>query len=149
MMSAYCMDIHVLVPREPAEFPITTALESLQVWHERLGHQDKRHVRKLLEGMEINMSMAETEISCDGCVLGRAFWKPFTPRSERPKFVGELINADDNGLMSVWSLQVAKYYVCFKDDCNKYGRVSSSSKKMNFPSVYFRSCIICRKLVTQ
>jgi hypothetical protein len=44
-------------------------------WHERLGHQEKRHVRKLKEGMEINMSMAETGDFFDGCVLGKAIWK--------------------------------------------------------------------------
>ena len=64
---AYALDMHVVVPREPAEVKIATASEALQLGHERLGHQDERHVRKVLERMEINMSMAETRGFCDGC----------------------------------------------------------------------------------
>ena len=44
MMDAYATDLWVVVPREPAEFNIATASETLQLWHERLGHQDKHHV---------------------------------------------------------------------------------------------------------
>jgi hypothetical protein len=35
------MDIRVLVPREPGEINITTAIGTLQFWHERLGQRDK------------------------------------------------------------------------------------------------------------
>lgn len=42
---AYYIDVHVVVTRVPAKFNITTASETLQVWHEPLGHQAKRHVR--------------------------------------------------------------------------------------------------------
>lgn len=47
MMDANAMDIRVVVPRKPAEFNIVTASETLRLWHERLGHQEKRHVRKV------------------------------------------------------------------------------------------------------
>jgi hypothetical protein len=58
MTDAYAMDLHVVL-REPAEVNIATASETLQLWHERLGHKDKRHVQKVLEWMEININMAE------------------------------------------------------------------------------------------
>jgi hypothetical protein len=67
MTDAYAMDMGVVVPTEPAEVKIATSSETLQPGHERLGHQDERHVRKVLERMEINMSMAETGGFCDGC----------------------------------------------------------------------------------
>jgi len=60
MTVAYAIDIRVVVPRELAKFNITRTLETLQVWHELLGHQDKCHVRKWLVNLGINMSMAET-----------------------------------------------------------------------------------------
>jgi hypothetical protein len=60
MTDSYAMDIRVIVPREPAKINIATASKSLQLWNERLIHQDKRHAQKVLERMEINMSMAET-----------------------------------------------------------------------------------------
>ena len=41
---AYAMDMHIVIPREPAEVNIALASETLQLWHERLGHQEKHHV---------------------------------------------------------------------------------------------------------
>ena len=67
MTDAHAMDVRVVVPREPAEVKITTTSETLQLGLERLGHQDKHHVRKVLDRMEINMSMAETGGFCNGC----------------------------------------------------------------------------------
>jgi hypothetical protein len=90
------------------------------------------------KGWIFNMSMAETEVFCDGCVLGKAFWKPFTQWPDPSQVVGQLIHADNSGTNSVNSVQVAKHYVCFKDDYSKYRTVCSSSKRMNFPSVYVR-----------
>jgi hypothetical protein len=40
MTDAHTVDIRVVVSREPAEFSIATATETLQLWHERLGCQD-------------------------------------------------------------------------------------------------------------
>jgi hypothetical protein len=48
---------------------------------------------------------------CEGCVLGKAYGKLFTPWSDRSKVVGELIHADVNGPLSVKSLRSAKYCV--------------------------------------
>ena len=120
---AYSMDMRVVVPREPAEVNITTASENLQVWHEHLGREDKRLVRKLLVSLEINMSMAETGGFCDGCVLGKAFWNLFTPRSVPSQLVDGLIHADVNGPKSGKLLESAKYCVCIKDGYSKYRRV--------------------------
>jgi hypothetical protein len=68
MADAYAMDMHAVIPRESAEVKIATASENLQHGHERLGHQEKCHVRKVLERMGINISMAETGRYCDGCL---------------------------------------------------------------------------------
>jgi hypothetical protein len=89
--------MRVVIPRFPAEINITTALGNRHVWHERLGHQGKRHVPKVKERMEINMSMAETGGFFDGCVLGKAIWNPFIPQPVRSQIVGQLIQSDVNG----------------------------------------------------
>jgi hypothetical protein len=65
------MDRHVVVPKEPVEVNTAMTSETLQNWHECLEYQDKRHVQKVLERMEINISMAETGGFSDGCVLGK------------------------------------------------------------------------------
>lgn len=67
MTHSYAMDMRVVVPREPAEVNIVTASETLKLGNERLGQQDKRHVRRVLEQMEIHMSIAETGGFFDGC----------------------------------------------------------------------------------
>ena len=66
------------------------------------------------------MSTAEMGRFSDGCVLGKAHRKPFTPWLDRSQAVGELIHADVNGPMSVKSLRIAKYYVCFKNDYRNF-----------------------------
>ena len=55
-----------------------------------------------------------TEGFCEGCVLGKAYGKLFTPRSDRSKVVGELIHADVNGPLPVKSLWSTKYYYVFQ-----------------------------------
>jgi hypothetical protein len=67
MIDTYAMDRHVVFPREPVEVNSATTSETLQLWHEHLGHQDKSNVRKVLEWME----MPEIGGFCDGCVLGK------------------------------------------------------------------------------
>jgi hypothetical protein len=73
--------------------------------------------------MEINVSMSETVGLCNGCVLGKALWKPSTPQSYLTHVGGGLIHASVNGPMAVKSLQGAKYCVCIKDGYSKYRRV--------------------------
>jgi hypothetical protein len=108
-------------PKRACEVKIATAAEILQLGHEHLGHQDKRHARKVLDWMEINMSMAETGGLCD--VLGKGYRKPFTPQSNQSHIIGEQIHANVKRPTSLKSLRGGKYYVCFKDDYIKYRRV--------------------------
>jgi len=93
----------------------------LQVWHERLGHQNKRHVMKVLKQHGINME-ANKEFS-DGCALGTARWQSFRTRKSRPSIVGKQINADVCGPMTERSVGGAHYYVCFEDDYSKFHHV--------------------------
>lgn len=45
------------------------ATESLQVWHERLGHQNKRHVEKFLR--ECGISVTRDDFFCTACIEGK------------------------------------------------------------------------------
>jgi hypothetical protein len=110
-------------PKRACEVKIATAAEILQLGHERFGH----HVRKVLERMEINMSMVETGGLCD--VLGKGHRKPFTTRSDRSHILSEQIHADVKRPMSLKSFRGAKYCVCFKGDYIKYRRVFFTKEK--------------------
>jgi hypothetical protein len=57
------------------------------------------------------MSISEMGGFCNGCVLGKAHRKPFTPRLDRAQVVSELISTDVNGPLSLESLLGSKYHV--------------------------------------
>jgi len=40
----------------------------LQLWHERLGHQNKRQIMKVLKQHDVNVEVNKE--FCDGCALG-------------------------------------------------------------------------------
>jgi len=56
-------------PKRASEVNIATASETLRLWQELLGHQEKRYVRNVQEGMEINKNTAERKAS-----VMDAFW---------------------------------------------------------------------------
>lgn len=123
------MNMRVLVPDFPVETNLASIEEVLQGWHERLGHQDKRHVRDILSRAGISIKCSDTASFCDGCVLGKSHRKPLHPRRDRPQSVGELINADVNSPMSIDSLHGFRYYVSFKDDFSRYVRIFFMKEK--------------------
>jgi len=45
----YVLAIRVCIPRHAAEVLLATQAETLQVWHEHLGHQNMRRVKKVLK----------------------------------------------------------------------------------------------------
>jgi len=49
----YVLAIRVCIPRHAAEVHLVTQTETLQVWHERLGHQNKR----CYESVQANLLM--------------------------------------------------------------------------------------------
>ena len=65
----YVLAIWVCIPRHAAEVRLATQAETLQEWHERFGHQNKRHVMKVLKQHGIDVE-ANKEF-CDGCALGK------------------------------------------------------------------------------
>jgi len=77
----YVLEIRVCIPRHAAEVHLATQVETLQVWHELLGYQNKRHVVKVLKQHGINVE-ANKEY-CDGCALGEANRQSFR-NSEKP-----------------------------------------------------------------
>ncbi|GFX52556.1 retrovirus-related Pol polyprotein from transposon TNT 1-94 [Trichonephila clavipes] len=118
----YALEMRVLHPKVSAEVFVTSADQSLQLWHERLCHQNKIHVRDLLSKYQIKSDVKDSKI-CDGCCYGKQCRRPFGTRKQRATTPGELINKDVCGPMQQQSLGGVKFYVCFKDDFTKYRRV--------------------------
>jgi hypothetical protein len=71
----YALALRVCIPQHTAGVHLATQAETLQVWHERLGHQNKHHVMKVLKQHGINVK-ADKEF-CDRCALGKAHRQSF------------------------------------------------------------------------
>lgn len=142
----YIMNIRVKSPKSQVEVYLATPEEFLQGWHERLGHQDKRHIRNVLSRFGIAVKCSDTASFCDGCVLGKSHRKPFRSRDERPVTVGEVIHADVNGPMSVNSINGFRYYVVFKDDYSRFVRIffmKNKSEVVEHLKTFLRECDTC------
>ncbi|KRY87936.1 Retrovirus-related Pol polyprotein from transposon TNT 1-94 [Trichinella pseudospiralis] len=119
--------MRVCIPEKPAYVHVSTANASLQLWHERLCHQNKRHVQQVLNNHSIKVHAQEQ--FCTGCVLGKHHRESFQSRKYRPRAPGKLIHADLCALMHVTSLGGSKYFLVFKDDFSRYRRVFFLKRK--------------------
>lgn len=97
---------------------VANKVDTLQLWHERFGHQNKRHVKAFLKDRGLDI-IVDTDF-CDGCANGKHHRLPFGERIERTAAPRELIHSDVCGAMNIESLGKNKYYVLFKDDYSGY-----------------------------
>lgn len=67
--------------------------ESIQVWHERLAHQNVAHVRRFLKRNGIDF-IDDSNFQCVSCVLGKHHRLPFKGRNQTTNKCGELIHTD-------------------------------------------------------
>ncbi|GFQ98960.1 retrovirus-related Pol polyprotein from transposon TNT 1-94 [Trichonephila clavata] len=96
----YALEMRVLYPKVcvAAEVCVASADQSLQLWHERLCHQNKAHVKDILRKYQIKGDAKDSQI-CDGCCYGKQSRRPFGTRKQRATTPGELINIDVCGPM--------------------------------------------------
>ncbi|GBM76889.1 Copia protein [Araneus ventricosus] len=109
--------MEVLIPNNPIEVNLATTDNSLlQLYHERWGHQDKRHVEFLLNH-ELNIQVNVEDELCEACIYGKAHRLSFGSRNNcfSP---GELIFADVCGPFDK-SFRRFQYFVVFKDQFTK------------------------------
>lgn len=114
----YKIDLRVLAPNV-----VCTAnkIDTLQLWHERLCHQNKRHVQAFLKDKNIDVTV-DSEF-CDGCAYGKHYRLPFRNKVNRASEPRELIHSDVCGKMNVESIGKSNYYVVFKDDYSGYRKI--------------------------
>lgn len=94
------------------------ALISLSVWHERLAHQNYRHVKEILDKNNVKY---EGQIEqCTSCIKGKQHRLPFHDSESRAKSPGELIHGDLCGPMETKSLGGSSYFLLLKDDYSNF-----------------------------
>lgn len=99
---------------------------SLQMWHERLGHQNVKYVRNFLNNRNIHFN--DEEFDCDGCAYGKQHRLSFESREIKSKSCGEIIHADVCGPIDK-SIGGSLYFVVFKDDFSHMRFVYCLKKK--------------------
>ena len=93
----------------------------LQLWHERLMHQNFASVKKFLN--KNNIKFKNDTPFCDACALGKIHRKPFYKSDSFSKRVIELVHADLCGPMEINSIGNSRYFVLLKDDFSKYNKI--------------------------
>ncbi len=114
----YKLHLRPIQPEMPATVLVTFKPETLQVWHERLGHQSKTYVEKFLKARSIKF--VKDNSLCEGCIMGKQHRFSFGTRLNSSSKPGDLVHADVCGPMQVNSFSGFRYYVVFKDDYTKY-----------------------------
>jgi hypothetical protein len=127
----YALEMKVILPEIAAGVYIATSEENIQLWHERLCHQNKQHIKEVLNKHGIKVSTEEE--FCDGCMLGKQHRRSFGSRPNRPTEAGALIHADVCGPMQEKSLGGSRYFLSFKDDFTKFRRVFFINSKNEVP----------------
>ncbi|GFV84632.1 retrovirus-related Pol polyprotein from transposon TNT 1-94 [Trichonephila clavipes] len=89
-----------ILPKEMIEVHTVIADSSLlQLYRERWGHQDKRHIRNMLE-KELGIHIKLDKELCEPCIYGKAHRLSFGTR-EKASEPGELISADRSEVKKV------------------------------------------------
>lgn len=113
------MLIRVKKPENPFNAEVNVASkESLQIWHERLGHQNKRHVQQFLKQRGVEVEDFGEDF-CEACVKGKQHRSVFQTRQQRPTQPGEVFHGDLCGPMECKSLGGAEYFLCFTCDYSR------------------------------
>ncbi|GJW98153.1 retrotransposon protein, putative, ty1-copia subclass [Tanacetum coccineum] len=98
-------------------------LDSTLLWHCRLGHINKKHIKKLQHDRLLDSTDIKYFEKCVSCISGKIARKPYSHQVERAKDLLVLIHTDVCGPFKIMSRQGASYFVTFTDDFSRYGYV--------------------------
>lgn len=113
----YKLKIQVIKPK--VEINQLSVTNQLQLYHERLGHQNKRHVKRVMQReFAMQFKSENNKEVCEGCVYGKTHRRTFGTR-ERTTRLGELIHTDVCGPF-VYSISKYRYFVLFKDNFTRF-----------------------------
>ncbi|GJU87370.1 retrotransposon protein, putative, ty1-copia subclass [Tanacetum coccineum] len=98
-------------------------LDSTFLWHCRLGHINKKYIKKLQHDGLLESIDEESFDVCVSCLSGKMATKHFTHASERASDLLGIIHSDVCGPFRTTSKEGANYYVTFTDDFSRYGYV--------------------------
>lgn len=121
------MMFRVILPEKGSSAFVATVRESLSVWHERLAHQNKAHVRNFLKRNCVDF--VDEDFLCEACIYGKHHRGSFKQRIEKTTKCGEIIHTDVCGPMQNVSVGGSRYFVLFKDDFSHFRFIYFMKKK--------------------
>ena len=97
------------------------AFLSLQLWHERMAHTDKRGILRMADkglAKGLKIQNRDLESICDNCAISKAQKSPIPKKrsSERATNMLDKVHSDVCGPMEVPSLSGSRYFVTFIDE---------------------------------
>jgi hypothetical protein len=102
--------------------------KDILVWHARPGHLSLPPIKRLrnaVRGIQLQAKSPST-CTCEACIMGKMFWKPFQPLCSGDKATTrllELIHSDVIGPMQTQTMRGYRYIIMFPDDHSRYTEV--------------------------
>lgn len=117
----YHMNLKVMSISKTESAYLTCKKESIQLWHQRLSHQNVMHVKDFLRANGINFS--DDDFFCEACAYGKQHRLSFSASETKTERCGEMVHSDVSGKMPVPSVGRSRYFVLFRDDFSRYRTV--------------------------
>ena len=99
-----------------------TEVNDVNVWHEKLAHQNMQYVKTVLANNNIKVKNDSFE-KCQACLEGKIHRLPFSTSDTKTTRTCELIHADTCGPMEEPSVGGSRYFLILKDDYSNYRSV--------------------------
>ncbi|KAL0352264.1 UNVERIFIED_CONTAM: Retrovirus-related Pol polyprotein from transposon TNT 1-94 [Sesamum calycinum] len=104
-------------------------VESINIWHDRLGHVNYASIKRLKHTNIINTIDASECVKCSVCVEAKFVKKPFKPITHKSTTLLELIHSDLADFKNTFSKGGKKYYISFVDDFSRYTKINLLKSK--------------------
>ncbi len=98
-------------------------IESINVWHARLGHVNAKSIERLHKNGLIPNLAKDGLLKCDVCVEAKFTKKPFKCVVDRKTELLELIHTDLADFRNIESRGGKRYYITFVDDYSRYTKI--------------------------
>jgi hypothetical protein len=112
-------------------------VESLDLWHGRLGHVNVASIKRMKQLSLIPNLTNSEHPKCEICVEAKHFKKPFKT-VERSSELLELIHSDLGDFKNTISRGGKRYYITFIDDYSRYTRVYLLSSKDEAENMFIK-----------
>ncbi|TYK14258.1 ty1-copia retrotransposon protein [Cucumis melo var. makuwa] len=113
-------------------------IESVNLWHGRLGYVNFVSTRKLKDLRLINTTKSHETDKCPICVESKFHKKPFKPVESRTTDLLELIHSDLANFRTTTSRGGKNYYVSFVDDYSRFTKIYLIKTKDEAGSMFLK-----------